>query len=198
MPKQIIIIHHSGTSRDKMLNQFDSIKNYHIETKGWGDIGYNWLIEPYGDIKRGRPENIPGAHCYQQSMNLKSIGICLSGNLEKEKPTPAQLLSLVNLITSIQNRNGKCEIYGHKDFSKTACPGRNLDLNILKTLTNTAMSNYFEIMQEEVPEKSRIFTTFEGESPLTEKETKALVTIASYRQEQRMKKLIQLMTEKKK
>jgi hypothetical protein len=94
---QYIIVHHTAVSRTKNANQFDATKRYHID-KGWGDIGYNWLIEPSGETKQGRGENMDGAHCKEEGMNFNSIGICLTGNFDEELPTQEQRNALYWLI----------------------------------------------------------------------------------------------------
>lgn len=49
--KSWVIIHHSAVSRSKNKEQFDAMKRYHIG-KGWGNIGYHYVIEPDGTIKK--------------------------------------------------------------------------------------------------------------------------------------------------
>lgn len=92
-----IIVHHTLVSREKNPNQFDAVKRYHI-SKGWGDIGYHYLIEPSGLICKGRDEKYAGAHCKESYMNFRSLGICLTGNFDMEEPTEEQCKSLKKLL----------------------------------------------------------------------------------------------------
>lgn len=98
---QNIIVHHTAVSRTKNANQFQATKNYHI-SKGWGDISYHYLIEPDGAVKKGRADNVEGAHCKEMEMNFFSLGICLTGNFDEEEPTIAQCQSLLDLIRQKQ------------------------------------------------------------------------------------------------
>ena len=56
--------------------QFDEIKKWHID-KGWDDIGYHFVIEKDGTVKKGRDLDVVGAHCRKH--NVDSIGVCLAG-----------------------------------------------------------------------------------------------------------------------
>lgn len=94
---QYIVIHHTATPLDNNPRTFDAVKRYHVG-KGWGDIGYHWFIERDGTLFTGRAENIVGAHCYQDNLNYKSIGICLEGMFDKEDPTPEQMKTLKDLV----------------------------------------------------------------------------------------------------
>ena len=122
-----LIIHHTATLRDKTT--FEAVKNYHI-SKGWGDIGYHYFITADGTTHDGRKEITVGAHCVASDMNYRSIGICLTGNFEKEKPTEEQLESLLSLVTILKNKYNipKDNVVGHGSVmgAKTLCPGKNL------------------------------------------------------------------------
>ena len=100
IPKYIIV-HHSLVSRNDNYEQFDAIDRYH-KSKGWGKIGYQYLIEPNGEQKQGREDNESGAHTSQRMMNYRSIGICLSGNFDIEEPTIEQCKALYGLIRRLQ------------------------------------------------------------------------------------------------
>ena len=113
MEIKYIIIHHSAVSREKNSEQFDAINNYH-KSKGWGMIGYHYLIEPNGKIKVGRMENQHGAHCI--GCNHNSIGICLTGYFDIEYPTEEQEKSLRNLLVDLLKEYKGAEIKYHRDF----------------------------------------------------------------------------------
>jgi N-acetyl-anhydromuramyl-L-alanine amidase AmpD len=133
-PKNIII-HHTAVSMAQNSMQFDAVKKYHVG-RGWGNIGYHFFIEPNGRIKPGRAENEVGAHCYAQGMNFQSVGVCLAGNFEIEKPTKWQIYALRDLLRSICPKYNikDCNIWFHRDFAATACPGRNLDRGFIRSL----------------------------------------------------------------
>jgi len=132
-PKSIIL-HHA-------LHPSCSIMDIHIWhlNNGWCGCGYHYFIRRDGQIWRGRPENKPGAHCKESSMNFNSIGICLEGCYEfyipkggnknigqKDGPTDRQLEALEWLCFDIMKRykltykNIKPHSY-HANYKK--CPG---------------------------------------------------------------------------
>ncbi len=122
-----LIVHHSATARD--TTTFEAVKKYHI-SKGWGDIGYHFFITPEGKVLPGRAENVVGAQCQADSMNFKSLGICLPGNFMNEVPTTQQLASLLNLLQKLMSKYNipKENVLGHREVNgaSTACPGDNL------------------------------------------------------------------------
>ena len=117
-----IIVHHTAHP----TWDFNQTKDYHVNTLKWKDIGYNYFIEKNGVIVVGRSLDISGAHTL--GYNSNSIGICLAGNFEEQMPTIQQLTALENLLDDlrIDYNISKSNIFGHRDVSKTECPGDNL------------------------------------------------------------------------
>src|SRR3990167_1677841 len=95
IPKYLIIHHEAGN------NGFDGVNEYHRQRWDFKSelgyfIGYQYYISKSGFITQGRKDTEEGAHCIGH--NTDSIGICLEGNLNLERPTFSQLISLKNLI----------------------------------------------------------------------------------------------------
>lgn len=129
---EYIIIHHTLVSRNKNNEQFNAIENYH-RRKGWGQIGYNFFLEPDGKIKEGRPVTVSGAHCTQKWMNYRSIGICLAGNFDIEEPTKEQKESLLKLLNELQAKYGikDDKVLLHRDLATyKTCPGSRIPNDI--------------------------------------------------------------------
>jgi hypothetical protein len=142
-----IIVHHTVTSNTSpdWPASVRSIWSYHADTRGWGDIGYNFLIDPLGTIYRGRAggDNIKGAHFSCQ--NNGTQGIALLGDFSSSLPTAEAQQSLEDLVAWIASREALdpvtvsyhagtelniFNISGHRDgnastttCSTTACPG---------------------------------------------------------------------------
>jgi len=146
-----IIIHHS--SSDTQSEDYAAIVNnywdYHVNTKGWDDIAYNWLIDPDGIIYQGRGSGVLGAHF--SCTNSYTTGICLIGNYQETDVSQDALNSLVDLIAweccdkninpinKSYHKASELELYnisGHSDgntstaasscASGTVCPGKYL------------------------------------------------------------------------
>lgn len=116
-----IIIHDMGCDvrnpgcNDKTVNPITIIQNiyrYHTVTRGWGDIGYHYIIDYWGNIYEGRygGNGVRGAHTYYDrkcdNFNVGSIGILLMGNYEKNQPSEEMYKSLSRLVAWLSATNG--------------------------------------------------------------------------------------------
>jgi len=122
-PKYIIIHHGAGNWGFEQVNKHHTDKWGFISSLGFG-IGYQYFISYSGRVYQGRADNEEGAHCI--NFNKNSIGICLQGNMDIEEPTLAQLTALNKLVKEKKMRYNIKTINGHRDFSSTSCPGRNV------------------------------------------------------------------------
>lgn len=127
-----IIIHHSLTKDNVLLSDFDAIKRYHMQTNGWSDIGYHWILEKINNKwvwNEGRKENVSGAHCKEQNMNFKSIGICVVGNFDVEIPTPEIYQLVADKCKDIMKRWTINAIETHNKYATyKSCPGNNFKI----------------------------------------------------------------------
>lgn len=94
MIPQCVTIHCTATENGKIV-PIETIRQWHID-RGWKDIGYHIVIQPDGEVNRGRPLNEMGAHV--EGHNLGNIGICLVGG---DKFTRAQFDALRYQIDSL-------------------------------------------------------------------------------------------------
>jgi len=158
-----IIVHHSAGHN--VSNDYaavvESYWDYHVNTKGWDDIGYNWLIDPNGVIYEGRGDGVRGAHF--SCMNTGTTGICLVGNFEEAEPSAAALSALTSMIawescdkgilpaSHTTHTSSELDLYhvsGHRDgntspasgscASGTVCPGESLYLKLEEVRNNAA------------------------------------------------------------
>lgn len=105
------------------------IRRWHVQTNGWRDIGYHYLIDRDGQIHPGRPVASPGA--FEPKVNATAIGICLLGGYGSaatdafdQHYTPDQDESLRTLIGKLRSEHpGVRRVTGHNDYSSKACPG---------------------------------------------------------------------------
>ncbi len=119
-----IIIHCTATpeGRDVTINE---VRRWHVEQRGWRDVGYHFLIQIDGTIDEGRPIEQTGAHT--RGHNWDSIGIAIVGGMSKDMTEPKdtrteeQKEALVDLLCQLKDTYGGT-IYGHRDFSNKACP----------------------------------------------------------------------------
>jgi len=129
VPDKLIIHHGGGTDLEPLLDTSNhtaqTMEAWHL-AKGWDGLGYQYVIHKNGDIWRGRPEHIQGAHALGQ--NSVSIGICLSGNFDATLPTKEQENALIKLITEIRGRYPVIgdKIFPHRKYAVKSCFGRKL------------------------------------------------------------------------
>lgn len=128
-----IIIHCSATPEGKNFT-VDDVRKWHVEERGWSDIGYHFVIHLDGTIRKGRPIEIAGAHC--RGKNERSVGICYIGGMDadnvkpKDTRTPQQQQALLALIQQLQHDYGAMSIHGHNEFANKACPSFNVQTEL--------------------------------------------------------------------
>lgn len=92
-----VFVHHTVGTNDYSCAQSASlvrgIMAYHVETEGWNDLGYNFLVDKCGQIFEGRGGGtdlpVRGAHTY--GFNGESAGIAVLGDFEgNESPAPGE------------------------------------------------------------------------------------------------------------
>lgn len=139
-----IMIHHSAVSYDKNANQFVANNNYHKSQWNFKSslgyyLGYNYEIAKSGLKKQARQDGEQTAACYQGNMNSgQCIHICLDGNFDLEKPAPAQIYALRDLLKELVKKYGinKDNIVFHNKFAQKTCPGKNVDLMFVRSLVS--------------------------------------------------------------
>lgn len=154
-----VIIHHTtgDIGYGDTYSQMRAIWHHHryrtnSDGSVWGDIGYNYVIDGYGNVFEGRfgGENVVGGHAYPY--NWGSIGISIMGDYVNHDISDASRSSLTdvmakkfgdrnlyptgNRVIEAKNVNGNKVsdywgrttpslngIIGHRDANPTACPG---------------------------------------------------------------------------
>jgi N-acetylmuramoyl-L-alanine amidase/Stage II sporulation protein len=149
-----IVIHHTAENMDKEatdLVYMRDIYKYHALTRGWGDIGYNYIIGQRGTIYEWRAGGSYTEWAHVLGNNDGSVGISVMGNFEKYHLNADQENGLKSAIAyfaarygitlsrdvdSIRScKSGNCHmlntystksLIGHRDLEATACPGTHI------------------------------------------------------------------------
>jgi N-acetylmuramoyl-L-alanine amidase len=148
-----VTIHHTaGTnnySRAQAPAIVKGIQLFHVQSNGWNDIGYNYLVDRFGTIYEGRfggvDRNVIGAHA--QGFNTGAVGIALLGTYGSATPSAAAQDAIARLIAwrldvahvdpigkSTATSSGSDRyrpgtrvtlrhVSGHRDTGLTSCPG---------------------------------------------------------------------------
>jgi N-acetylmuramoyl-L-alanine amidase len=121
------LVVHCSDSDVKAHDSIEVIRKWHVEERGFSDIGYHWVITKDGTVHSGRPEEQVGAHV--AGHNAGTLGICLCGRREFTKE---QFSSLEKLCFGLVRKYGleKSDIVGHRELDpKKTCP--NFDVHAL-------------------------------------------------------------------
>jgi hypothetical protein len=150
------VVHHTAGSNkygpEDSAAIVRGIELYHVKANGWNDIGYNLLVDRYGQVFEGRrggiDRNVIGAHA--QGFNTGSVGIAMIGTYSSAAPTAAAEKALEAVLawrldvahldpasSAMIPSGGNPKflpgrpvylraISGHRDTGFTDCPGNRL------------------------------------------------------------------------
>jgi len=131
-----LTVHHSGSvvddlSEQSVMEHLEGIVAGHIE-RGYGDIGYHFMIDRSGCVWEGRSLTHEGAHVFAQ--NERNVGVMLLGNFDEQHPSHKQTASMDEIVSLLceRYRIKRQRVYGHRDLAPSICPGKNLYPHVLK------------------------------------------------------------------
>lgn len=141
-PVKKIVFHHTAGAKggSNPASVIQGIYYYHAVSRGWGDIGYNFVIDEKGTVYEGRYGGLGVIGAHAQGFNTGSAGISLMGNYMTESPSAAMVESMKQMAAWLGARNGidpngtswfgpedeyanYKNILGHRDVGDTSCPG---------------------------------------------------------------------------
>jgi len=150
---QFALVHHTAGSNSYTASQSAAIVRgievYHVKGNGWNDIGYNFLVDKYGQVFEGRyggvDKNVIGAHA--EGFNTGSVGVAVLGTYGSAAPPAVARTALADLLawrldvahvdplsslTWVSGGNARFAsgvpvllraVSGHRDTGFTTCPG---------------------------------------------------------------------------
>lgn len=140
-----LTIHHEGwktvhfSDARTTADRIELVRSIHVDRRGWGDLGYHFVIDRAGRVWEGRDIRFQGAHV--KDNNEHNIGVMVLGNFDKQRPSDAQLRSLVRTVHTLAQRYRvpTHRVQTHQEINPTACPGRMLQPRI----TSLRAAGYF-------------------------------------------------------
>ncbi|XP_052133262.1 uncharacterized protein LOC113212171 isoform X4 [Frankliniella occidentalis] len=130
-PVEYVIIHHSASdmcySNPECVKQTRHIQQYHMESRNWSDIAYNFLVGGNGYAYVGRGWDQEGAHTF--NWNARSVGVCLIGTFTYGRPTIEQMRSTLQLLewgVTLGKVAPGYKLAGVCQMRSTESPGRQL------------------------------------------------------------------------
>ncbi|CAA9361557.1 MAG: FIG00500544: hypothetical protein, partial [uncultured Chloroflexia bacterium] len=117
-----LVVHHTAdanalrSGEREWADRVRAIWSFHTYTRGWGDVGYNWLIDPNGVVYEGRNGSASldnDSVAFHDTGNKGSMGVVLLGtfgpgvaNVPPVVPSNASQNSLVQLLAWKANQRG--------------------------------------------------------------------------------------------
>ncbi len=93
VPVKQVFIHHTVTANYEAdpSAAMRAIWDFHANTRGWGDIGYNYLVDHQGNVYQGRfgGDNVVAGHVL--NYNRGSLGVALLGCFDSTNQTCREL-----------------------------------------------------------------------------------------------------------
>lgn len=132
-PPSGFAIHHTAgarcTTQAACDTQMRNIQNFHMNSNGWADIGYNFCIGDPGQVYEGRGYGRHGAHAV--GFNARALGHCFFGDHSSVLPTAIALSNTQAFIDCSRARgeltaNHWVSTHRNDRQSNTACPGQAL------------------------------------------------------------------------
>ncbi len=157
-------VHHTVNANDYKKSDVPGIirgiYSYHVKSRGWSDVGYNFLVDRFGRIWEGRAGGVdrPVVGAHTSGYNNYAFAMSAIGNFETARPTTEMLnaygalfawkLSLHGISATASGLTVGSRkfpaINGHRDAGSTACPGRYLyeQLGTIRTLAAKAQKGW--------------------------------------------------------
>ncbi|MGH2499290.1 MAG: N-acetylmuramoyl-L-alanine amidase [Candidatus Limnocylindria bacterium] len=99
-PHTKAVIHHTvtGDGGSNVAAELRSIYHFHANTRGWGDIGYQYLVDKFGNIWSGRQggDHVIGGHAF--GWNDGAFAVAAIGTYTTTPPTSALQGAIANII----------------------------------------------------------------------------------------------------
>ena len=148
-----VVVHHTVSANRYACSQVPAllrgIQRYHMDSNGWNDIGYNYLIDRCGGVWEGRAGGLTSAviGAHTAGFNTGTVGIALIGTHSSVRPSDAARSALIRLTSwrmdvahvaptgtmlltartadrfPIDSSVSVRAMSGHRDLFPTSCPG---------------------------------------------------------------------------
>ncbi len=123
-----LTVHHAGGNKGTQgIDRYQIWQNYHMDSKGWGDIAYHYMIHRNGTVYEARDTQYRGDTGTNYNPDRHFL-VVVEGSFNANFPTVAQLerLPVVLAWAAQRFRMTTNLIGGHRDYANTTCPGHNL------------------------------------------------------------------------
>lgn len=152
------VVHHTAGTNSYTAAQsagiVRGIYRYHAVSRDWGDIGYNFLVDKYGQVFEGRagtlaaPDGLIPEAAHARGFNRGTLGISVLGDYSSVYAPDSVLDTMAEVIawkfeaggvdmrtssgmispgTASRPRGQRLpRVFAHRDVGDTTCPGHNI------------------------------------------------------------------------
>ena len=137
------VVHHTAGSNSYTADQVPAILrgiyDFHVNGRGWNDVGYNFFIDKFGRIWEGRAggTDLPVVGAQAGGYNSQTFGASTLGDFTSVAPPAAVVTAQSKLIawklgltnidptgtTVIDGKGTLPRVIGHRNLNQTSCPG---------------------------------------------------------------------------
>lgn len=140
------VVHHTaGTNayaQGEVPQILRGIYDFHVNGRGWDDIGYNVLVDRWGRLWEGRAGGLDkaviGAHA--KGVNAQTFGLSAMGDYDTAATPTAMVTSIERFVAWKLGRHHvdpmanatiggswRSTVVGHRSVGQTTCPGQHLN-----------------------------------------------------------------------
>jgi hypothetical protein len=157
LPTARLWLHHTATDAWHGPSGVRACQSFHMNSRGYSDIAYSFLIDDNGAIFEGRGAGIAGGHT--KGDNTSSHAICFMGDFTKRAPTDESINAAAWLVRHGHEQGWWADHItgGHRQApgAQTACPGDRL-LRMVPTINQLAAPEDSDLTEDERKMLSRI------------------------------------------
>jgi len=149
------VLHHTAGSNSyatpaAAMQQIRNDQRYHMQSRGWCDLGYNFVVDKWGTVYEGRAGSVtsPVVGVHAGGFNTGTVGVSLLGDYSTLTPPPAVVTAVAQVVgwklggagvdptgsMSYATKAGENSrfvnqtvtlprVFAHRDVAYTACPG---------------------------------------------------------------------------
>ncbi|MFJ6645762.1 N-acetylmuramoyl-L-alanine amidase [Streptomyces sp. NPDC091290] len=129
-PRRGVKLHYLGTAytdrpHEQCAAYVRQIQAQHMDSNGWSDVGYSFLVCTHGYVHEGRGLKRRNSANGNTTLNDQDYAVCLLvGSTGVTKPTDAQLGGARDAIDYCREEGpAGTWLGGHRDGYSTSCPG---------------------------------------------------------------------------
>lgn len=127
-PYRMVVHHTASPTNDSMTpeQRLRQTQAFHMDTRGYCDIAYNFLMSRDARVWEGRGDGVLGGHTLNQ--NGGNMALCIIGTYTTDALTPQQECAAAGWMAWQSSIHGitldRNNVKGHREWGATECPGQ--------------------------------------------------------------------------